>query len=424
MFETLILPRWILPIAPKNIVLEDHGVIVDQGRIVAILPTTEALTKPIKKIINLRNHALMPGFVNTHSHAAMNLMRGVADDLPLHEWLTNHIWPMEEKIVNEQHIAKGSTLAITEMLRGGVTCFNDHYFFPQITAECAIKMGIRACLGLEIMHPPTGYSKNEEEAFAKAKEIYRHFSKIHPRITWMMAPHGSYSVSDSMFKKIVQFSDETHLPIHIHLQETQNEIDMSMREFGKRPIQRLADLGLFQHHLVAAHMVHVNEKEMDFVASHPIHIAHCPESNMKLASGFAPIKTFMQRGINVSIGTDGAASNNDLDMIGEMRTAAFIAKGITGDATALNAADALKAATLNGARALQLDKEIGSIEIGKAADVIAIDLGDEMLQPIHNVMSNLVYATGRNQVSDVWVAGQHLVRNHRLLMSFSNAMRG
>lgn len=424
MFETLILPRWILPIAPKNVVLEDHGVIVDQGRIVAILPTSEALKKPIKKMINLRNHALMPGFVNAHTHAAMNLMRGIADDLPLHEWLNNYIWPTEAKIVNEAQIAKGSALAITEMLRGGTTCFNDHYFFPQVTAECAIKMGIRACLGLHVMNPFTGYAKGEEDSLAKAKEIYRRFAKIHPLITWMLAPQGPYSVSDGMFKKIVQFSEETHLPIHLHLLETQDEIDMSLREFGKRPIQRLTDLGLFQQHTVAVHMIHLNEAEMDFVASRPIHIAHCAEANMKLASGFAPIKNFLQRGINVAIGTDGAASNNDLDMIGEMRSAALIAKGFSRDATVLNAADTLKAATLNGARALLLDKEIGSIEVGKAADVIAIDLGDEMLQPIHNVMSHLVYATCRNQVSDVWVAGQHLVRNHRLLTSFSTAMRG
>ncbi len=412
--ETLIHARWVIPVEPDRRVLEYHSIAIDDGRISAIVPSAEARQSfQPRTSVNLASHALIPGLVNAHTHAAMTLLRGIADDLHLMDWLQNHIWPAERQWVSEQFVHDGTQLAIAEMLRSGTTCFNDMYFFPEVTARVAAASGIRTCVGLIMLDFPTAYADSPDQYLAKGLALhdeYRH----HPLVRSAFAPHAPYTVSDPPLKKVQVLADELDLPVHMHLHETVSEVEESCSRTGRRPLDRLETLGLLSPTLTAVHMTQLHDDEIARLASAGASVVHCPESNLKLASGFCPVQKLLDAGINVALGTDGAASNNDLDMLGEMRTAALLAKAICNDAAALPAHSVLRMATLNGARALGMGDETGSLAAGKWADIAAVDLGTLETQPLYHPVSQLVYAASRNQVSDVWVAGQHLLRNREL----------
>ena len=379
------------------------------GVIEAVLPraAAEARFSSYEKV-DLGEHALIPGLVNAHTHAAMSLMRGLADDLPLMRWLEHHIWPAEMKHVSPQFVKDGSLLACAEMLRGGVTCFNDMYFFPEATLEAALEAGMRVSLGMIVLDFPSAYGSDPDDYLAKGLAL-RDRWREHPLVSFCLAPHAPYTVSDATFGKIAKLAGEVDVPVHIHLHETADEIARSLAEHGVRPIERLRRLGLLGPGLIAVHAVHVNEGEIALLAKHGASVAHCPSSNLKLASGFAPVAQMSAAGINLAIGTDGAASNNRLDMFEEMRLAALLAKAVAGNAEALPAHAALRAATLGGAAALGLETRIGSISPGKAADLAAVRFSGPELIPCYDPASHLVYAAGRQQVTDVWVAGRRLV---------------
>jgi 5-methylthioadenosine/S-adenosylhomocysteine deaminase len=413
--DTLIEPRWIIPVVPTGVELERHAVAITDGRIVAVLPTDQAhLRYAPRRTITLPSHALIPGLVNAHTHAAMSLMRGMADDLPLMTWLSEHIWPAEARVVNEQYVHDGTRLAVAEMLLGGTTCFNDMYFFPNHAGKAAIEMGIRAVLGMIVIDFPTAWAKDPDEYIERGIALHDEM-RHQPLVTTAWAPHAPYTVSDEPLLRIRTLAHEMDVPIHIHVHETATEVEDALKATGRRPINRLAELELFTPRLLAVHMTQLNDSEIELAGHCGISVAHCPESNLKLASGFAPVQALRDAGVNVCLGTDGAASNNDLDMLGEMRTMAMLAKAVAKDASALPAADALEVATVGGARALGLGAETGSIEVGKAADLVAIDLDHPSTQPVYSPTSAVVYAASRNQVSSVWVNGEQRVHNGALI---------
>jgi 5-methylthioadenosine/S-adenosylhomocysteine deaminase len=412
--DTLIKARWIVPVEPDDVVLEDHALAIRDGRIVDLLPIRDAGERyRADTVYELITHTLIPGLVNSHTHAAMSLMRGVADDLPLMEWLQGHIWPHEERWVGEEFVEDGTQLAMAEMLRGGVTCFNDMYFFPEITAHAAARAGMRAALGLIVIDFPTAWASNADEYIAKGLAIYDEH-KNEALLSFCFAPHAPYTVSDGPLRRIGTLANELDLPVHMHVHETAHEVEESMARFGVRPLERLAQMGLVGPNLLAVHMTQLNDAEIAHLARAGAHVLHCPESNLKLASGFCPVQKLLDAGVNVCLGTDGAASNNDLNLLGEMRTAALLAKGVAGDASALPVATALRMATLNGARALGLGDETGSLVPGKAADVVAVDMDCLESRPVYHPLSQLVYASGREHVTHVWVAGKVLLRDRRL----------
>ena len=407
--DTLLHGRWIVPIVPRNQILEHHTIAIHHGKILDILPTQEAKKKyTAKNTLDRSGHVVMPGLINTHTHTPKNLFRGIADDKSLMDWLNNYIWPAEQKTINAESVYDGSMAAIAEMLRGGTTCFNDHYFFPLETAHAALEAGMRAAIGLHVMSVPTQWAQGEMDSIRKVKEAYA--NRPHsPLLTWMIAPQGPYTNTDESLVAGKELAEQWDIRFHIHLHETQAELEIDLKAHNKRPLKRFLDLGLLDEKFIAVHMVHVTDDEIALCAEKKIHVSHNPESNLKLASGFAPIVKFMKAGVNVCMGTDGVASNNDLDMFGEMRTASFIAKAVNQDATALDAMTTLEMATINGAKALGLEKEIGSIEIGKQADIIAINFDHLFTQPVYNPISHLIYAVNRLQVSDVFVAGKQLL---------------
>lgn len=412
--DTLIHARWIIPVEPESVTYEHHTLVIDGGRIVDLLPTELATQKYQGTTTeNLGNHALLPGLINSHTHAAMTLMRGIADDLQLMDWLQNHIWPLEQKWMSEAFVKDGTDLAIAEMILGGTTCFNDMYFFPEITAAQAIHHGIRASVGLIVTDFPTVWAENSEAYIEKGLALHEQL-RHQPLISTPFAPHAPYTVSDEPLQKIKTLADELELPIHMHVHETLHEIEQAQEKTGQRPLQRLHELGLIDPSFIAVHMTQLTDDEIARFAESGAHIVHCPESNLKLASGFCPVAKCIAAGINVALGTDGAASNNDLNMLGEMRTAALLGKAVAGDASAIPAMTALRMATINGAKALGLDNETGSLSIGKAADVIAVDLSYLETQPLYCPVSQIVYAASRQQVTDVWVAGKRLLQQRHL----------
>ncbi|MDF1655331.1 MAG: TRZ/ATZ family hydrolase [Coxiellaceae bacterium] len=422
--DMIVKADWVLPIDDNDKPLNHHAVVVHESKIVDILPQSEVDQKYTANTVhNLKQHALMPGLINAHTHLPMNLFRGLADDLELMDWLNNYIWPAEGAVINANSVTVGTRLAIAEMLRGGTTCFNDHYFFPAEVAKVAAEEGMRGNAGHVIMNVPTDWAQDEDGYLKKARELTEKGSP-HPMIQWVVAPQGPYTNSDSSLSKAKDLANEYNTPMHIHLHETQDEIDMSLEQFKKRPIQRLHDLGLVDDKLIAVHMVHLTDEEIDLMAANNVNVVHCPESNMKLASGFSPVQKLLDKGVNVALGTDGAASNNDLDMFGEMRTAAFIAKGHSGDSTALPVATVLRMATINGAKALGIEDQTGSLTVGKAADMIAVDMSDYCQFPVYNPLSHLIYAVNSRQVQHVWIAGEHLLDQGKLTrLDIENTMQ-
>ena len=412
--ESLINARWVVPVEPGHAVLDFHSIAIERGRIHAILPTAEAREQfTAQRTVDLPRHALIPGLVNAHTHAAMTLFRGLADDLPLMDWLQHHIWPAEARGVHEEFVADGTRLAVAEMLRGGTTCFNDMYFFPDVTGKVAAQTGIRSVIGLIVIDAPSAWAENADAYLSKAVAVHDAF-RNEPLVNTAFAPHAPYSVSDASLQRMLAMANELDLPIHMHVHESRDEIHQGQAAYGMRPLERLWKLGLLGPSLAAVHMTQLSDTEIEQVARSGASVVHCPESNLKLASGFCPTQRLLDAGINVALGTDGAASNNDLDMLGEMHTASLLGKGVADDPSALPAADVLRMATLNGARALGMAEETGSLVIGKAADITAIDLGQPTTQPVYHPVDQIIYAAGREQVSDVWVAGQRLVSNSRV----------
>lgn len=412
--DLLVFPSWLLPIEPANLVLEQHALAVHAGRIMELLPAAAARNKyAARETLDLPEHALMPGLVNVHTHAAMSLLRGIADDLPLMEWLQDHIWPAEGAHVSRQFCLDGVNLAMAEMIRGGTTCFNDMYFFPDASAEAMDKSGMRGLVGLIALDFPTAWAKDADDYLHKGLEV-RDALKGHARLGTIFAPHAPYTVSDAPLKKIRAYANELGIGIHMHVHETAGEVAMAVEASGKRPWQRLKELELLGPDFLAVHMTQLTDAEIGEAAQFGVQVAHCPESNLKLASGFCPVDQLQKAGVNVALGTDGAASNNDLDLLGEMRSAALLAKAVANDARAVSATQALHMATLGGAKALGLDAEIGSLIAGKSADFIALDLSGVATQPVYNVASHLAYAANRDCVTDVFVAGKALLRNRAL----------
>lgn len=396
---------WLLPIVPHNTLLENQAVVVTSGFIVDICSIAIAREQyQASETVVLSDHVLMPGLINLHTHAAMSLMRGLADDLPLMPWLQAHIWPAEAQLVSPTFVRDGTLLACAEMLAGGITTFNDMYFYPESAAEASLQAGMRANLGLLVLEFTTSYANNAEDYIAKGTQA-RDALKHEPLISFSFAPHAPYTVENASFTAINTLSEQLNLSLHTHLHETQTEIVQSKQLHGMRPLARLANLGLLNSSTTFAHCVHLEESEMKQLADSGCSIAHCPSSNLKLGSGIAAIAEYVKHGVNIGLGTDGAASNNRLDMFAEMRLAALLAKGKSGDATAISAHEALRMATINGAKALNLESKIGSIETGKLADFTAIKMSDIAMQPCFDVASHLVYVAGREQVSHVWVSG-------------------
>jgi 5-methylthioadenosine/S-adenosylhomocysteine deaminase len=413
--DTVIEARWIIPIEPHGSVLNDHSVAVAGDRITAVLPRAEMRQRcKAGRTIDLSTHALIPGLVNLHTHAAMALMRGLADDLPLMDWLEKHIWPAEARHVSAQFVYDGTVLACAEMLRGGVTCFNDMYFFPEMAGRAALDAGIRAVLGIVLVEFPTAYASDAQDYLRKGLAM-RDELKSEPLLSFCMAPHAPYTVSDRSFEQILTLSEQLQIPINTHLHETRGEIRESEGKFGMRPLARLEKLGLLGPSFIAIHAVHLNPAEIALLARLGASVAHCPSSNLKLASGIAPVGAMLSAGMNVGLGTDGAASNNRLDVLSEMRLAALLAKAASDNAETLPAHVALRMATLNAARALGLEQKVGSVETGKCADLCAVNLASIELSPCYDPASQLVYAAGRENVSHVWVGGKLLVEQGRLL---------
>ena len=412
--DLLVHARWVVPVEPSGLVLPSHSLAVSGGRIEALLPTAEAHARYAgAREVWLRNHALIPGLVNLHTHAAMTLMRGLADDLPLMEWLKHHIWPAEMQHVSPEFVYDGTRLACAEMLRGGITCFNDMYFFPEAAARAVLASGMRAAIGMIVIDFASAYATDPDDYLNKGMAL-RDEHAGNPLLRFCMAPHAPYTVSDKTLSKVVIYAEQLDVPIHIHLHETSDELRESVERFGMRPLARLHALGMLGPNLVAVHMVHLSQEEVELVARQRCAIAHCPSSNLKLASGIEPPVSLLAHGIPIGLGTDGAASNNRLDLFEEMRLAALVAKVATRRADTLPAHQVLTMATLNGARALGWDAEIGSLVPGKSADLVAVDMGSVELSPCYNPVSHLVYAASRRDVSHVWVNGRLLVEEGRL----------
>ena len=413
--DLLLLPQWVVPVEPPGGALTDHAVVILDGQILDVLPADTAQARyAATETLLLPGHALIPGLVNLHGHAAMSLLRGFADDLPLMVWLNQHIWPAERKLVSEAFVRDGTLVAAAEMLSSGITTCNDMYFFPQAAGEAFLQAGMRAALGMIVLEFPSAYASDADDYLAKGLAL-RDELKDEPLLSFTFAPHAPYTIADATFGRIGTLAEQLGLPVHIHIHETADEIEHSLTQYGVRPLERLARLGLLGPNFIGVHAVHVNRAEIELLAEHGCHVAHCSSSNLKLASGLAPVVELMRAGVNVGLGTDGAASNNRLDLVSEMRMTALLAKGVSGDAAALPAATALKMATLDAARALNLDDHIGSIVPGKRADLVAVDLNNLSGQPVFDPVSLLVYVAGREHVTHVWIDGK-LKLNNRCLV--------
>jgi len=411
---TLINAGYVVPVRPRGKALKNHSVALAGDVIEAVLPTAEALQRwPGAETVELPGHVLCPGLINTHTHSPMSLMRGFADDMELHVWLQEHIWPAEARYVNPGFVEDGTRLAVAEMLRSGTTCFNDMYFFPGSTIDVCQQAGMRVSAGITIIEMESSWATDVGEYIEKGLRLKEKW-RDQTRVSFTLAPHSPYTVSDDSLERIASLSQELGLQVHMHLLETEWEIKQSLQQHDLHPLSRLQRHGLLNHRLMAVHMAQLSAEDIDRVAESGVNVVHCPQSNLKLASGFCPVAALMEAGVNVALGTDGAAANNDLDMLGEGQTAALLAKGVAADARAVDAFSALEMMTINGAQALGMADQVGSIEPGKQADLFALDLQQPETQPLHHVVSQLIYAASRSQVSDVWVAGKRLLDSGEL----------
>lgn len=430
-YELLLKPKFLIPIellpehkkSNHSPYLKGFGLGIEQGKITAVLGPEELLHATAKETLCLDHHVVMPGFVNSHAHSAMVLLRGLANDVPVLTWLEKYIFPTEARFVSPEFVTDGTQLAVAEMIQSGTTCFNDHYFFPHHAAQAAQKAKMRSNIGFFVADFPTSWAGGPKEYLDHFVNVKEQFPSS-DLIKYVLSPHAPYTVADDVFKQVVKFAERHDVPIHLHLHESRQEIEGSLKQYGKRPIARLQELGVLSSRLQAVHMTQINDEDWNILERTQPHITSCPESNLKLASGFAPVHEFLERGFNVSLGTDGAVSNNDLDMLSEVRTLALLAKAVSGNAAAVSAHEALKIATLNGAKALGLDHKIGSLLPGKDADLIAINLHDLSTQPNYDPITQVVYAAGRHQITHVWVQGQALMHERELLTCDMKELQG
>ncbi|TDQ39965.1 TRZ/ATZ family hydrolase [Thiopseudomonas denitrificans] len=421
-YDTLLLPRWLVPVEPAGVVLEDYGLAIAGDRIALIAPREQALRHNYGQILELPDSLLIPGLVNAHGHAAMTLFRGMADDLPLQTWLQEHIWPAEARWVNEDFVRDGTDLAIAEQLLAGVTCYSDMYFYPETACQQVHHSGIRAQICMPVADFPMPGIRSADDAMRRGLELFDDF-KQHPRIDIAFGPHAPYTLNDDNLRKLATLLNQLDINVQMHLHETAHEVEESLKLHGQRPLERIAGHGLLGPNFQAVHMTQVERSDIDLLLTHNCSLVHCPRSNLKLASGFCPVERLWQAGINVALGTDGAASNNNLSLLEEMRTAALLAKAVSRNASALNAHQALRMATLNGARALGLQERTGSLEVGKLADLVSINLSAPAVQPVYDPVSQLVYACSSDAVEHVWVGGKQLVASRQLLRMDTAALR-
>ena len=413
--DLMVCARWIIPVEPAGTILEDHALVINNGEILDLLPRDAALQRYTASTVeDLADHVLIPGLVNTHTHAGMTLMRGIADDQPLKTWLEAWIWPLESRWVSTEMVRDGTLLACAEMLLSGVTTFNDMYFFPEAAAEAVDQSGIRASLGILAFEVPTAYGLGADDYLNRGLAT-RDALRNHPRLSFMLAPHAPYTVSDATFEKVATLSAQTGLGIHIHVHETQHEVDESLRQHGMRPLQRLERLGILGPQTLAVHAVALNDNDIALMARNNVHVAHCPAANLKLGSGVAHTTALQKAGINIGIGTDGAAGNNRLDLLSETRLAGLLAKGIEQDPSLFPAHTLIYMATLGGARALGLQDKIGSLTIGKRADICAIALDNMTTLPVFDPASHIIHAAGREDVTHVWIDGECVVKKLSLI---------
>jgi 5-methylthioadenosine/S-adenosylhomocysteine deaminase len=407
----LLSSRYLVPVLPRRQVLRDHSVVLEGEKILGLLPTVAARSRyPKAHETVLADHVLLPGLINMHTHSAMSLLRGYADDMDMQRWLQDRIWPVEKQFLSEQFVIDGTRLAIAEMLRAGTTCFNELYFFPEAMLKVIRECGIRVSMGLPVLEMPTAWSTSAADCLEKGRKLLA--DHVHNKqISFALAPHAPYTVSDESFRAIAQLSQEWNIPVHIHLLETDYDVVHSMAEYSERPLQRLDRLGLLNDRLLAVHMTQLHLADINLLSERGVHVIHCPHSNLKLSSGYCPVVALLDAGVNVCIGTDGAASNNRLDLLAEARTASLLAKGQTGDAACVDAFTLLEMLTINAATALGHSDFLGSIEPGKWADLAALDLSQPETQPVHSVISQIAYAASSRQFTDVWVAGKRLLVN-------------
>jgi 5-methylthioadenosine/S-adenosylhomocysteine deaminase len=421
--DLIIDARWIVPVEPADRVLEHHSVAINGGRIVALLPCVDACARfAAREHLRRPTHVLMPGFVNAHTHAAMSLLRGIADDLPFDAWLHKRIFPLEQRWVSAEFVREGTELAFAEMLLAGTTCVADWYFYPEESARVAAELHLRACIGAPIADVPSPWADGADDYLSRGLALHYAW-RDHPLISTALGPHSPYLVSDATFERIRTYADELDATVMIHLHESVAEIEQSVSVHGVRPIERLGRLGLLSPRLIGVHFTQADATDIALAAQAGMPVVHCPASNLKLGNGVAPVDAMLAAGLTVALGTDGAASNNSLDLVGEMRLAALLAKGNSRDSTVLDAATALRMATLNGARALGLDSDTGSLVPGKWADLCCMNLDAPATLPVYSPLSQIVYAASRDQVSDTWVAGKHLVSDGQFTLLDAERLR-
>ncbi len=410
----VIAPAWLARVEPGYDVETGMAVVVEGDRIAAIEPVEQACaSRPAAEVVELPGHLLCPGFVNLHCHAAMSLLRGIGDDLPLERWLAERMWPIEGQLVSAEFVHDGALLGCHELLMGGVTCVNDMYFFPESLLLAARALGMRAVAGIVVIDFPSPYGAGPEDYLAKGLAMRDRWLDD-PLAGFALAPHAPYTVGDEPLRRVATLARELGLPVHIHVHETADEVAQGIERHGCRPLERLARLGLVGPELVAVHAVHLEPAEIELLARHSASVAHCPHSNLKLGSGIAPVAELLDAGVNIGLGTDGAASNNRLDLLHEAHTAAMLAKGASRRADVFPARAVLEAMTLGGARALGMEDRIGSIRPGKQADLVAVDLRAPESRPVFDPISHLIYTAGREHVAEVWIAGRHVVRKRQL----------
>ena len=413
--DKIISATWIFTGEDQNEVLIDHSVVVNNKKIQDIQPTTKVHEiYEAEETYQLSNHILLPGLINSHTHSAMSLLKGYADDFQLEKWLNEHIWPAESKFVNYEFVRDGSELAIAEMIKSGTTTFNDMYFYPEATAEASNYIGIRANIGLVVMEFPSNYANDPQEYLNKGFE-FRDNWRDNKLISTSIAPHAPYSVSNSTFELINTYAEQLNLTIHTHLHETRNEIEESIRQYSSTPIERLGELGLLGPNLMAAHCVHLGENDLYQLESNGVSVLCNISSNMKLGSGFVDVYKLTKNNINIAIGTDSSASNNRLDMFTEMRSMALNSKALTMKSEFLKPAEVIKMATINGAKALGLDAITGSIVKDKCADIIAVNLDRIDTQPCYDPLASLVYCADRTSVEYVWINGETKLKERALV---------
>ncbi|MBS1112679.1 MAG: 5-methylthioadenosine/S-adenosylhomocysteine deaminase [Nitrospirae bacterium] len=413
--DHIIYGDYILPMDQSFSVIE-KGAVAIQGNKILDLGSSEEISRKYnsEKISAGEGRVVLPGFINTHTHAAMVYFRGIADDLPLTEWLNDHIWPAENTWLSPSFISDAVELACLEMLKGGVTTYNDMYFFEDAAGESSKRIGMRAVLGSGILDFPSVSARSTAEYLDNAKQFVKNWQDDE-LITPCIAPHALYTCGPDTLKKSKTLAEILDVPLHIHLSETQWEVGEVIARYHKRPVEYLADLGFLDESVVAAHCIWLHDNEIDLLAKHKVGVSHCMESNLKLASGFAPVVSMLTAGIKISFGTDGAASNNDLSILSEMATTAKVHKALSNNPTVLDAKTALLMATRWGAEVLGLGHLIGSIERGKIADIIIINIDKPHLTPLYNIYSHIVYAAMASDVEAVMVNGNMVINDRRLM---------